>query len=126
MGDTESAGLIPLAAGQNAGGAVTFSLLREATSQSAGLIMAFVPKSLAAAHEGFSFALPKEALLGVTPEAPVRVSGLDGQPLPSWLRFDQVKRSFVASAVPPEGLPLRVQVGAGDRLSIINLVEVDR
>ena len=102
-----------------------FTVLREASDKDAGLIMAFVPKKLMAAQEGFSFALPKEALIGAASDVPVRVSTMDDQPLPSWLRFDEAKRLFVATTVPPQGLPLRVQIHAGGRRSVVNLVEVD-
>lgn len=42
-----------------------------------------------------------------------KVTGADGRPLPSWLRFDPAKRQFIATEVPEGGLPIQAVVVAG-------------
>lgn len=88
--------------------------------------MAFVPKRAVVAQDSFSFAVPSEALTGVSANTPARLSMANGQPLPSWLRFDATNSRIEISAVPQQGLPLQVEINVGGRVSIINIVDVDR
>ena len=88
--------------------------------------MAFVPKKEIATQASFSFSIPAEALAGVAKDAQLRLSTIDGQPLPAWLRFDAVNLRFEAISVPPQGLPLQVQISTpGRRVSVIYLVDAD-
>lgn len=112
--------------GSGSSNVVTLNVVRVATTSDTGLIMALVPRKLIAAQTSFSIALPQESLVGVATDAPLRVSMANGQALPSWLRFDEANRRFVAMTVPPQGLPLQVQLNVGGRVSIIYIADVEK
>ena len=112
--------------GSGSSNVVTLNVVRVATASQTGMIMAFVPKRAVVAQDSFSFAVPSEALTGVSANTPARLSMANGQPLPSWLRFDATNSRIEISAVPQQGLPLQVEINVGGRVSIINIVDVDR
>jgi len=115
----------PVGAVSGASSVVTMSLVRAASANEPGLAMAYVPRKLIASQEGFSFSLPKEALVGAASDAFVSLSKANGQPLPSWLRYDVTLRRFLATGVPPQGLPLQLQLNVGGQVSIIYISDVD-
>ena len=98
-------------------------MVRQATEQSGGFTLVYVPTALKNASQGFRFTLPAQML----DEAPggIRVSTLNGLPLPDWLQFDSQTRTFVASAVPPGGLPLRLRVTSGGQQQVLELLEAN-
>jgi len=108
------------------GNVVTLSVVRVATNSQTGLTMAFVPKKVIANQESFSIVLPKESLGSVSADTPVRLSTMNGQPLPSWLRYDAANNRIEISAVPPQGLPLQVQINVGGRVSVIYIADIDK
>ena len=54
--------------------------------------------------------------------AEVRVTQLDGKPLPEWLRYEAGTKTFVATTVPPGAFPLqlKVDIGGVENLMVIN------
>jgi hypothetical protein len=97
-------------------------VVREATEQSGGFTLVYVPTALRNAAQGFRFTLP-QTLLDDAPGG-IRVRTLADLPLPDWLHFDSQTGTFEASAVPPGGLPLRVRVLSGGRQQVLELLEV--
>ena len=77
------------AATASAGGAdVTVSVARPASANQTGLVQVAVSPEAASAGRGFAFQLSDHLPPEVPKDAPVRVSQVDGKPLPNWLRFD--------------------------------------
>jgi hypothetical protein len=52
----------------------------------------------------------------------VKVTQVDGKPLPEWLRYEASTKTFVATTVPPGAFPLQLKVGIGgvETLMVIN------
>jgi hypothetical protein len=52
----------------------------------------------------------------------VKVTQVDGKPLPEWLRYEAGTKTFVATTVPPGAFPLQLKVGIGgvETLMVIN------
>ena len=112
--------------GSGSSNVVSLNVVRVATASQSGMAMVFVPNNVVAAQERFSFAVPKEVLTGLTATTPARLSLANGQPLPSWLRFDVTNDRIEIDAVPPQGLPLQVQLNVGGRVSIIYIADVEK
>lgn len=83
------------------------------------LVIVRVPQPLMAT--GFSFGLPEALTADLAGDAPVAATLEDGEPLPTWLHVDARRRQFSATAVPPQGLPLRVRLRLGDRSAVVVL-----
>ena len=102
---------------------VWLQVVRQPTEPSGGFTLVYVPTALRNAGQGFRFTLP-QTLQDEDPVS-IRVSTVNGQPLPSWLQFDSQTRTFVASGVPPGGLPLRVRVISGRQQQVLELLEAN-
>ncbi len=113
-------GAAAVSQGEGSSSGVTVSVEQLPTDQDAGLIVAMV--SIDRVAEGFSFELPAELVRDLPPGATIEVSLEDGRELPEWLVFDGSAYRFVATAVPPEALPLRVRVRIGGRSVVIVIV----
>ena len=49
----------------------------------------------------------------------MKVTQMDGKPLPEWLKFDPSTKTFTASNVPPGAFPLQLRVGVGASDAVI-------
>jgi hypothetical protein len=78
----------------------------------------------AAPGSSFSFSLVSHvpAATAINPNTDVRVTQMDGKPLPAWLRYDGATQTFVATAVPAGAFPLQLKVGVGgvETVMVIN------
>ncbi|MCV2355110.1 YDG domain-containing protein [Paucibacter sp. B2R-40] len=102
----------------NAG--VTAVLTRLPSAEQPGIASILIPLSSAAAGEGFKFSLPQELVAAMgSSGAAASVSSLNGEALPSWLRFDADSRNFVANAVPAGALPYQVRITVGGQVTVI-------
>ena len=109
--------------GASAPPAVSVTMVREASLQQAGIITVSVPRAMATAGSGFSFALPAEVLESAGANTTIQVTTSSGQELPAWLKFDPVTKIFNASAVPDGALPMEVVVTVGGKRSTIVISE---
>jgi hypothetical protein len=109
------------ASGTKGGSAVSISVARPASNGQAGLISVAVSSEVAAPGGSFSFSIEPH-VPAVTATAEVKVTQVDGKPLPEWLRYEAGTKTFVATTVPPGALPLQLKVGTGgvETLMVIN------
>jgi hypothetical protein len=113
----------PKAASTTAGGgegAVSIAVARPASSTQTGLIAVAVSSEVAAPGRSFSFSI--ESHVPAAASAEVKVTQVDGKPLPQWLSFEAATKTFVATTVPPGAFPLQLKVGIGgvETLMVIN------
>ena len=81
-----------------------------------------VSSEVAAPGRSFTFSLEAHVPAATTTNTDVRVTQVDGKPLPEWLRFEPATKTFVATTVPPGAFPLQLKVGIGgvETLMVIN------
>jgi hypothetical protein len=115
---------LPVSFGGDAGSGaqVTVSMVRTATEQHPGVVLASVPEEIVASAKGFSFPLPA-ALLEAASGQEVEVSRANGKRLPPWLRYVPGSRTFMASAVPAGALPIEVLVRIGTQRWTVQIAE---
>jgi hypothetical protein len=118
-GSTESASAS--ASGAKGGSAVSISVAKPASSGQAGLISVAVSSEVAAPGSSFSFSIETHVPAAAV-TADVKVTQVDGKPLPEWLRYEASTKTFVATTVPPGAFPLQLKVGIGgvETLMVIN------
>jgi hypothetical protein len=104
------------------GSAVTVAVARPASVGETGLITVAVSSEAAAPGRSFSFSLEAHVPAATSANVDVRVTQVDGKPLPEWLRYEPSTKSFVATSVPPGAFPLQLKVGIGgvETLMVIN------
>jgi hypothetical protein len=104
------------------GSAVTVAVAKPASAGQSGLITVAVSAEAAAPGRSFSFSLEAHVPAAAAANSEVRVSQMDGKPLPEWLRFEPATKTFVATSVPPGAFPLQLKVGIGgvETLMVIN------
>lgn len=98
--------------------------IRVATAPQAGqtgLVQVNVAPETAAPGKTFSFEMDPRAIAGSAPEAALKLTQVDGKPLPNWLSFDATTKTFTAKDVPPGAFPiqLKVTVGASETVMVI-------
>jgi hypothetical protein len=104
---------------------VFLQVVDEPSPQAAGFTLVYVPTAVRNAGQGFRFTLPERAL-GQEAPGETAVSTLpNGDALPGWLSFEGNSHTFIASSVPPGGLPLRVRVLSGSKSILIELLETN-
>jgi hypothetical protein len=81
-----------------------------------------VPMGSTVAATGFDFALPAQLVQGKA-DAAIEVTAVSGAALPSWLRFDPSTKRFLATAVPPGGLPIEVAVTVDGQRALLVIAE---
>ena len=101
---------------------MTVATVREASLVDSGIIAVSVPKGTATSGTGFSFQLPAD-LLAIAATDAVQVTVANGDPLPTWLKFDPANNTFVATAVPDGSFPITVLVTIGNRRSTLVISE---
>jgi len=93
---------------------ITVSLVRAPANGRPGMVSVELPAQIATPGMPFRFPLPAE-LSQAAATTPVQVTLSNGAPLPSWLRYVPIEKSFVANSTPAGALPLEVLVRIGDR-----------
>jgi hypothetical protein len=88
------------------------SLVQPATAKVPGIVSVSVPERMVSSGEGFSFPLPNELVAAAT-AGRVHVTLMNGEPLPSWLRYVRGPKTFVATAMPAGALPMDVMARIG-------------
>ena len=107
--------------GADLGSVQVFTFQSPSASQS-GAINVTVPRDMAQLGGAFKFTLPIEVFDAKRQQGAITVTLLDGQPLPSWLRFDSKTGEFVASVLPQGALPMKVRISVEGRYSVIEIV----
>jgi len=87
---------------------VVVSTLRAATNQMPGMMAVTIPDNI----DGFRFQLPS-ALVGGLAANDAQVTLVNGELLPSWLRYDRQAGTLVAVGMPEGGMPIEILVGNG-------------
>jgi hypothetical protein len=103
-------------------GGVTLSLNQAPSGAGNGLLAVTVPAGTAAAGAAFAFVLPAQ-LLQAAADAVIEVRTAAGAALPAWLRFEPSGRRFLATAVPPGGLPLELLLAVDGQTSRVTIAE---
>jgi hypothetical protein len=88
----------------------------------AGIVVVTVPHELVAAGRGFRFELPSQVMT-TDDGAGATATLVNGDPLPSWLRFDAPSRSLSAAAVASSELPVEVVIRVNGREIRVRIVE---
>jgi hypothetical protein len=103
-------------------GAVSIAVARPASNSQTGLITVAVSAEAAAPGRSFSFSIESHVPAAAAANTDVRVTQVDGKPLPEWLRYEAATKTFVATTVPPGAFPLQLKVGIGgvETLMVIN------
>jgi hypothetical protein len=98
------------------------AVARPAAPGEQGLITVAVSSEAAAPGRSFSFSLEAHVPAATATNTDVRVTQVDGKPLPEWLRYEPESKTFVATTVPPGAFPLQLKVGIGgvETLMVIN------
>jgi hypothetical protein len=98
---------------------IAVSTIRQATKGEVGLITVGLSPDTAA--PGKSFAIDMSDHIPATAGATntVKVTQMDGKPLPEWLKFDAATKKFTASNVPAGAFPLQLRVGVGGTDAVI-------
>ena len=104
------------------GSSVTVAVARPASAGETGLITVAVSSEAAAPGRSFSFSLEAHVTAATSANTDVRVTQVDGKPLPEWLRYEPSTKTFIATSVPPGAFPLQLKVGVGgvETLMVIN------
>jgi hypothetical protein len=109
-------------ANANARDYVTVSQVRSATAEDNGQVTVSVPEEVVSSGETFSFVLPSNVTDGAT-KAKVRVTLVNENRLPKWLKYISATRTFVATAMPGGALPLDVLATLGSMRTVVSIVE---
>ena len=89
-----------------------------------GLVSVLVPAGTSTGGTGLVIALPESVITGPQfADLPVSVSLPNGQPLPSWIRYDSQNKTLVTEAVPASAFPLSVVVTVGGQSTLIQVSE---
>jgi hypothetical protein len=102
-------------------GAISIAVARPASATQSGVIAVAVSSEVAAPGRSFSFSIESHVPAAAT-SAEVKITQVDGKPLPEWLRFEPATKTFVATTLPPGAFPLQLKVGIGgvETLMVIN------
>ena len=96
---------------------------RAPSSSQTGLIQVNVASEMATPGKSFSFEMDPHVVARSSVDTPVKMSQMNGQPLPSWLRYDSNTKTFTATDVPPGAFPLQVKVTVGNTDSVMVIQE---
>ncbi len=121
--DSSSSSGSPLGGPTVGQGGIQVSLVRPLAVRQDASISVTVPKDTTIKGVGFGFPLPAQVSEAIPEQATIRVTTLEGAPLPAWLRYSPDTRSFTASAVPDGSLPFQVIVSAGQQRAVVVISE---
>ncbi len=101
---------------------ISVAVARPAANGQTGLITVAVSSEVAAPGRSFSFSIESHVPAGSSSTTAVRVTQMDGKPLPNWLRYEPDTKTFVATSVPPGAFPLQLKVGVAgvETVMVIN------
>jgi hypothetical protein len=120
-GSASSAGAGSAGGGSSAG--VSVSTISTPSQQVTGLVAVLVPSGTATAGSGLVIALPEQVVAPAATGAAVQVTLPNGEPLPSWVRYDAATQTLVTSAVPAGAFPLSVVVTVGGQSTVVQISE---
>lgn len=116
---SSSAVLQPLETTQPTGPAVTVSVGRPAANGQTGLITVAESTEIASAGKSFSFELDPKLVANQASDTAMKISQLDGKPMPDWLRFNADTKTFTATDIPAGVFPLQLRVASGGQKSVM-------
>jgi hypothetical protein len=103
---------------------IVFKWLEQPSDQRPAGLWVQVPPTVAAAPAGFSIPLPTALWACANEGAGLRVTGEQGQDLPTWFTWDSAGQRLVAQPVPEGGLPVRVWAQMGRQRLILEITSV--
>jgi hypothetical protein len=105
------------------GASISVSVERAATPNQNGLVTVTVSGEIAAAGKGFAFSIDEHIPVDAAKGAQVRVSQVDGKPLPEWLRYEPETQKVVANSPPAGAFPIQIKASVGGAETIIVITE---
>ena len=105
------------------GSGVSVVVNRAPSASQTGVIQVQVPSEAATAGKSFTFELDPHAVAGHPADAPMKISQMDGKPMPNWLKFDAATKTFVANDVPASAFPLQLKVTVGTTETVMVIKE---
>jgi hypothetical protein len=102
---------------------VKVELVKRPELQESGVVAVSLPANTSAAGAGLSFALPNELMSSIANAVNVEARLTNGDPLPSWLRFDNTNGQFVVSEVADVSFPLELSVQLGNQQVLVVISE---
>jgi hypothetical protein len=117
--------LQPLAATPRLGPAVSVKVDQPSASNGKGLITVALSTETAAPGRSFSFEIDPKVLTNQPADTSLKVSQLDGKPLPDWLRYEADTKTFTAKDIPAGAFPLQLKVGVGGQETTMVIQEQD-
>ena len=119
-----SAKSIDMVSGAVGEGGISVSLVRPPSVSESGIITVSVPKEMATSGSGFTFPLPAQIVeTATTNAAEIKVTTVNGDALPSWLRYSAETKSFSATAVPDGAFPIEIIVTVNGQSTTIVISE---
>jgi hypothetical protein len=114
----------PTSTGSSSGSsAVSVVVSRSPSATKTGVIQVQVAPEAASAGKSFSFELDPHAVAGHAVDAPLKISQMDGRPMPNWLKFDAATKTFTAKDVPASAFPLQLKVSVGNTETVMLIKE---
>jgi hypothetical protein len=110
-------------AGSTGSSTVSVVVNRAPSTSQTGVIQVQVSPEAASPGKSFSFALDPHAVAGHTSDAPVKMSQMDGKPLPNWLRYDAANKTFTANEVPAGAFPIQIRISVANTESVVMINE---
>ena len=84
------------------------------------MVAVSLPKGASTVGTGFTFELPDSVKSMAEQSGLMRISQSNGDPLPSWLKFDPLNMRFEAAAVPDSALPMQLlAMIASQRVTVV-------
>ena len=117
--------LQPMAATPRLGPAVSVKVDQPSASNGKGLITVALSTETAAPSRSFSFEIDPKLLTNQPADISLKVSQLDGKPLPDWLRYEADTKTFTAKDIPAGAFPLQLKVGVGGQETTMVIQEQD-
>ena len=111
IGGGKTSMLQPMAATPRSGPAVSVKVDQPSASNGNGLITVALSSETAAPGRSFSFEIDPKMLANQAADTSLKISQLDGKPLPDWLRYEPDTKTFTAKDIPAGAFPLQLKVG---------------
>ena len=74
-------------------------------------------------REEFSFPLPTKIVETISDQSTLQITTLQGEPLPSWLRYDVDAKIFAVSAAPDGAFPMQVLITIDQQQTVMVIYE---
>nr|WP_255719757.1 YDG domain-containing protein [Pelomonas sp. P8] len=111
---------VPLKSNNSSSGSSVVSVLREPSAPAPIPMTVYVPKEVVGAPTGISFQLPSQLLdAAAGKSSSIRVTTINGEPLPSWMKFNAETATFVASSVPEGVFPMQLVVTVNGKSTVV-------